>query len=54
MDTLHGLQELLNVCAGDSKLRPVLVCSGKPLDPLGQDGHLYLQQEPSDAEASIL
>ena len=53
LKTLYSLQELLNICANNSKLQPVVLVSGKRLSLLSEDAHSYFRQALSSMEASI-
>jgi hypothetical protein len=53
LNTLHGLQELLAIRASNSRLRPVVLLSGKRLSLLSEEVHLQFQQALSSMEASI-
>lgn len=44
LKTLYSLQELLNICAGNSGLQPVLLVSAKRLSLLSEDAHWYFRQ----------
>jgi hypothetical protein len=53
INMFHGLQELLVICASNSKLRPVILLSGKCLSLLSEDALLHFQQALSNMETSI-
>jgi len=53
INTFHGLQELLTICASNSKLQPVILLSGKRLSLLSEVAVLHFRQALSNMEASI-
>jgi hypothetical protein len=53
LKTLYSLQELLNICAGNPELHPVVLLLGKRLVLSSEDAHSYFWQALSIMEESI-